>query len=101
MAVASTDGCFTECNSKFVEESAYTKEELHLLTIFNLTAASDLQLAFSQVSQMIRSPTAVPHFEVGAMLKFNRERGRLVISLVRDENFNPLHFAVSILPTYP
>eukprot|EP00613_Pedinella_sp_CCMP2098_P000279 CAMPEP_0171622116 /NCGR_PEP_ID=MMETSP0990-20121206/17041_1 /TAXON_ID=483369 /ORGANISM="non described non described, Strain CCMP2098" /LENGTH=350 /DNA_ID=CAMNT_0012187831 /DNA_START=17 /DNA_END=1069 /DNA_ORIENTATION=- len=98
MAVASMDGCFVECNGKFVEASGYSKEELLSLTIFNLTAAHDLHDTFAKVSQMLRSSSATPSsLEVRAVVKYNQERGRLAISLVRNEHEQPTHFSVCIV----
>lgn len=49
MAVATMDGCFVDCNQKFIDVSSYSKEELLKLTVFNLTAPQDLQDTFTQV----------------------------------------------------
>jgi PAS domain S-box-containing protein len=94
MAIATMDGCFVDCNKSFLRTTSYTMDELMKLTIFNLTAPSDLQQTFSKVSQMIRSTVDMPYFETRALLNFNRERGNLAISLVRDDHRRPIYFSV-------
>lgn len=67
MAIATMDGCFVDCNKSFLRTTSYTMDELMKLTIFNLTAPSDLQQTFSKVSQMIRSTVDMPYFETRAV----------------------------------
>ena len=67
MAIATMDGCFVDCNKKFLSVSAYERDELLKLTIFNLTAPADLQQTFSRVSQMLRSMEEMPSFQARAV----------------------------------
>jgi PAS domain-containing protein len=56
MAVASMGGAFVDCNQLFCQLSNYSKQEVCGMTIFNMTARSDLQRAFDQISQLISPP---------------------------------------------
>lgn len=60
IAIASMGGAFIDCNQLFCQLSNYTKQEVCALTIFNLTARQDLQLAFDQISQLISPPLDEP-----------------------------------------
>ncbi|EJK64575.1 hypothetical protein THAOC_14684 [Thalassiosira oceanica] len=53
MAIATLGGAFVDCNSIFSQLSEYTKEEVAVMTIFNMTSRADLQHAFDLISQMI------------------------------------------------
>lgn len=97
MAIATMDGCIVEANRRFMEVSQYPKGELLKLTIFNLTAPSDLQWTFSRVSQMLRSTEDSPAFVTNAVMKHNKERGSLSISLVRDDLRRPVYFCVCLI----
>lgn len=57
MAIASMGGAFVDCNSIFCQLSEYTREEVLSMTIFNMTAHTDLQHAFDLISQMITPPS--------------------------------------------
>jgi PAS domain S-box-containing protein len=57
MAIASMGGAFVDCNDIFCQLSDYTKEEVCTMTIFNMTARTDLQHAFDLISQMITPPS--------------------------------------------
>lgn len=56
MAIASMGGAFVDCNQLFCQLSNYEKQEVCGMTIFNMTARSDLQRAFDQISQLISPP---------------------------------------------
>eukprot|EP00617_Octactis_speculum_P005205 CAMPEP_0185793686 /NCGR_PEP_ID=MMETSP1174-20130828/159606_1 /TAXON_ID=35687 /ORGANISM="Dictyocha speculum, Strain CCMP1381" /LENGTH=659 /DNA_ID=CAMNT_0028488857 /DNA_START=165 /DNA_END=2141 /DNA_ORIENTATION=- len=99
MAIATMDGCLIDSNDEFLGASSYTREELLKLTIFNLTAASDLQETFGRVSQMLRSTEESPLFRIRAVMKHNEERGYLMVSLVRDDQRRPIYFFICSLPT--
>mmetsp|Transcript_2902 Transcript_2902/g.4898 ORF Transcript_2902/g.4898 Transcript_2902/m.4898 type:complete len:757 (-) Transcript_2902:212-2482(-) len=58
MAIASMGGAFVDCNDIFCQLSDYTKAEVCSMTIFNMTARTDLQHAFDLISQMITPPSA-------------------------------------------
>jgi len=97
MAIATMDGCFVDCNKRFLETSTYTLAELKRLTVFNLTAHADLQVTYTKVSQMLQSSEETPSFESRAVLKYNQERGKLSVSMVRDERRRPAYFSVCLL----
>merc|ERR1712216_902215 len=99
MAIATMDGCLVDGNDEFLGATSYTREELLKLTIFNLTAASDLQETFGRVSQTLRSTEDSPLFRIRAVMKHNEERGYLAISLVRDDQRRPIYFFICSLPT--
>jgi hypothetical protein len=98
-------GAFIDCNQIFSDLSQYSKQELCSLTIFNLTARSDLQHAFDLVSQMITPPNehsdntsaqASPSCILRGNMK-NRDDLGLNIALIRDEEGIAKCFCVSLI----
>jgi len=111
IAVASMGGGFIDCNKLFSQLSDYNKQELCSLTIFNLTARSDLQNAFDLISSMISPPTTettegeevpptVSQCTLRGAMK-NREDLGLSVSLVRDDNGVAKCFCVTLLKYAP
>ena len=106
-------GAFIDCNHLFTELSQYSKQEVCSLTIFNLTARSDLQHAFDLVSQMISPPSSEdnnnnnhPQQSPSCVLRGkmkNRTDLGLNITLIRDEDGIAKCFCVSLIknPTSP
>lgn len=90
-AIASMGGAFLDCNHLFSKLSGYSKLELCSLTIFNLTARQDLQIAFDQMSQLISPPTtaggkhALKPITLRGLLKNRTDLG-LSVSLVKGED---------------
>jgi hypothetical protein len=94
-------GSLIDCNDLFSMLSGYTKQELCALTVFNLTARSDLQNAFDLISQMI-SPSIIDGYEApkqvllrGAM-KSRSDLG-LCISLVRGDSGAAKCFCITLI----
>ncbi len=90
MAIASMGGAFVDCNDIFCKLSDYTKAEVCSMTIFNMTARTDLQHAFDLISQMITPPSAEDEQKKsntivlrGAMK--NRSDLGLSVSLIKGE----------------
>jgi len=96
MAIATIDGCFVDCNRKFIEASNYSLAELAKLTVFNLTAQHDLQATYMKVTKMLQTSEEAPSIESNAVLKYNQRRGKICIAMVRDERRRPVHFSVSL-----
>ncbi len=102
-------GAFIDCNQIFLELSQYSKQELLALTIFNLTARSDLQHAFDLVSQMITPPVGSDESNCGNILEQqspscvlrgnmkNRTDLGLNITLIRDDDGIAKCFCVSLI----
>lgn len=88
MAIASMGGAFLDCNQLFCQLSNYTKQEVCSLTIFNLTARQDLQLAFDQISQLISPPMDD---------KATRDRPKPVVFRGAMKNRNDLGLNVSLV----
>jgi len=94
-------GAFIDCNQLFTKLSNYSKQELCSLTIFNLTARTDLQQAFDLISQMISPPmdaaqdTKKPVILRGAM-KDRSDLG-LSINLVKGEDGIAKCFCVTLI----
>lgn len=79
MAIASLGGAFIDCNSIFCELSAYTKEEVCSMTIFNITSRQDLQHAFDLISQMI-TPTLENNYNGGnEQSKLGEDKASIVL----------------------
>jgi PAS domain-containing protein len=108
MAIASMGGAFIDCNQIFIELSQYSKQELLALTIFNLTARSDLQHAFDLVSQMITPPIGNDEDERNMQQQHspscvlrgnmkNRTDLGLNITLIRDDDGIAKCFCVSLI----
>lgn len=94
-------GAFIDCNQLFAQLTGFTKQELCSLTIFNLTARTDLQQAFEQISQMISPPMdssqgdPKPVVLRGAM-KTRTDLG-LSIALVKGEDGIAKNFCVTVV----
>ncbi len=100
-------GAFIDCNHFFTELSQYSKQEVCSLTIFNLTARSDLQHAFDLVSQMIsppsigdndadNNPPQSPSCVLRGNMKSRSDLG-LNITLIRDDDGIAKCFCVSLI----
>lgn len=106
MAIASMGGAFIECNILFTQLSQFTKQQVCSMTVFNLTAKSDLQPAFEKISEMI-SPkmdrTGDPPSCVfrGAMKQ--REDIGLHVTLIKGDDNVAKNFCVTLIknPTGP
>jgi len=100
-------GAFIDCNQLFSQLTGYTKQELCSLTIFNLTARTDLQQAFEQISQMISPPmdnrqdSPKPVVLRGTM-KTRTDLG-LSVALVKGEDGIAKNFCITVVknPTSP
>lgn len=90
MAIASMGGAFIDCNQLFCQLSNYTKQEVCSLTIFNLTARQDLQLAFDQISQLISPP-------MDDSVTISRERPKPTVFRGAMKTRNDLGLSVSLV----
>jgi len=84
IAIASMGGAFIDCNQLFCQLSNYSKQEVCALTVFNLTARQDLQLAFDQISQLISPPIGE---EAASLSQSNSGMSQLTTS--QDESSLP------------
>ncbi len=109
MAIASMGGAFIDCNKLFGQLSEYSKQEVCSMTIFNITARSDLQHAFDLISQMLSAPTdsAGGNNNQGSCvlrssLK-NREDLGLSVTLIKGDDGVAKCFCVTLVlnPTSP
>lgn len=108
MAVASMGGSVVDANDLFCRLTNYTREELRSMTIFNLTARSDLYQAFDRISAMIEG-AAAPSDRIlndPIILKGTTKNGSidlgLSISLIRDSKDGVLKcFCVTLLKGVP
>lgn len=94
-------GAFIDCNQLFCQLSNYTKQELCSLTIFNLTARSDLQQAFDLISHMISPPMdssqeALKTVVLRGAMKNRTDLG-LSIALVKGEDGIAKCFCVTLI----
>ena len=90
MAIASMGGAFVDCNDIFCQLSAYTKEEVCSMTIFNMTARTDLQHAFDLISQMITPPSPDDQLKKASAIVLrgamkNRSDLGLSVSLIKGD----------------
>ena len=86
IAIASMGGAFIDCNQLFCQLSNYSKQEVCALTVFNLTARQDLQLAFDQISQLISPPIVE---EAASMSQSNSGMSQLTTTTTQDESSLP------------
>lgn len=99
MAIASMGGAFIDCNQLFCQLSNYTKQEVCSLTVFNLTARQDLQLAFDLISQLISPPMEGPvnkAISVRGSFKNRNDLG-LCVNIVKGEDGIAKCFCVTII----
>jgi PAS domain-containing protein len=112
MAIATMGGSFIDCNPAFTKLSNYTKEELKVTTIFNLTSREDLQGAFDMMSQLITpmnfesasvtslGSVAQPPVVLRSSIPHRTDLG-LSVSLIRGDDGVARYFNVTLvkLPT--
>jgi hypothetical protein len=108
MAIASMGGAFIDCNKLFCQLSEYAKQEVCSMTIFNITARSDLQHAFDLISQMLSAPTDTACNSQGSSCVLrsslkNREDLGLSVTLIKGEDGVAKCFCVTLVlnPTSP
>jgi PAS domain-containing protein len=111
MAVASMGGSIVDANDLFCRLAGYKREELKSMTIFNLTARSDLYNAFDRISAMIEGAAALPDNSSAALnpiilqgtTKNQTKEMGLSISLIRDEEKEGVLkcFCVTLLESVP
>jgi len=87
MAIASMGGAFVDCNDIFCQLSEYTKEEVCSMTIFNMTARTDLQHAFDLISQMITPPS----------VEDQQKKSNTIVLRGAMKNRNDLGISVSLI----
>lgn len=87
MAIASMGGAFVDCNDIFCQLSEYTKEEVCSMTIFNITARTDLQHAFDLISQMITPPS----------VEDQQKKSNTIVLRGAMKNRNDLGISVSLI----
>lgn len=108
MAIASMGGAFIDCNKLFCQLSEYTKQEVCSMTIFNVTARSDLQHAFDLISQMLSGPgdatgsSATSSCVLRSSLKSREDLG-LSVTLIKGDDSIAKCFCVTLVlnPTSP
>jgi len=111
MAVASMGGAIVDANDLFCRLSGYSREELRAMTIFNLTARTDLYHAFDRISAMIEGEAVKEESsEAGASepitlqgsVKNGVQDWGLSISLIKSEKDRILKcFCVTLLKGVP
>jgi len=108
MAIASMGGAFIDCNKLFCQLSEYSKQDVCSMTIFNITARSDLQHAFDLISQMLSAPTDPTGNaqESSCVLRSslkNREDLGLSVTLIKGDDGVAKCFCVTLVlnPTSP
>jgi hypothetical protein len=108
MAIASMGGAFIDCNRLFCQLSEFSKQEVCSMTIFNVTARSDLQHAFDLISQMLSAPSdsagnpQACSCVLRSSLK-NREDLGLSVTLIKGDDGVAKCFCVTLVlnPTSP
>ncbi|GER91471.1 hypothetical protein KDW_56330 [Dictyobacter vulcani] len=93
MAHASLDGNFLQVNQKLCDIVGYTRSELLLLTFQAITYPADLKTDLAYVEQLLSGERSTYAMEK----RYIRANGSLVwinltVSLVRDQDGNPLYF---------
>eukprot|EP00633_Aureoumbra_lagunensis_P007673 CAMPEP_0197318280 /NCGR_PEP_ID=MMETSP0891-20130614/50289_1 /TAXON_ID=44058 ORGANISM="Aureoumbra lagunensis, Strain CCMP1510" /NCGR_SAMPLE_ID=MMETSP0891 /ASSEMBLY_ACC=CAM_ASM_000534 /LENGTH=958 /DNA_ID=CAMNT_0042808639 /DNA_START=85 /DNA_END=2961 /DNA_ORIENTATION=- len=98
LAVVSLDGTFMRVNAKFIEVCGYSADELSQRTIFNLVAPSQLHVAFSYVSLVLRGVDPASHLVVYAVTRDGKPASyAMAVSLVAHDGA-PRYFSTSLAP---
>ncbi|GAB4380716.1 MAG: hypothetical protein Kow0075_12190 [Salibacteraceae bacterium] len=97
MAIVSTEGKWLKVNKKVCEYLGYTEVELLSTTFQDITHPDDLDLDLNYVHQMLRGEIDTYQMEK----RYFRKDGSIIwvllsVSLVWDENDEPLHFVSQI-----
>ncbi|KAG5180422.1 hypothetical protein JKP88DRAFT_166633 [Tribonema minus] len=102
LAVCSINGNIVECNSRMCVATGFRRDELLLLTVFNLVADAYLQRSFALISGALSAPAAAgappQHVDLPCKVRDGRPGGVLSVSLVRDDIMRPRFFAISMSP---
>jgi PAS domain-containing protein len=100
MAIASMGGAFIDCNKLFCQLSAYSKQEVCSMTVFNLTSRQDLQPAFDLISQMLSAPADPSSASTSCVLrgsfKHRNDLG-LDVTLIKGEDGVAKCFCVTLI----
>lgn len=111
MAIATMGGSFIDCNVAFSQLSGYTKQELKIMTVFNITTREDLQGAFDMMSKLITPPSPggldedgnsidsgkfQPPVILRSAIKHRSDLG-LSVSMIRDDDGIARYFNVTLV----
>jgi PAS domain S-box-containing protein len=97
IAIISLDGHWTKVNSALIQIVGYSSEELFELTFQDITHPDDLEVDLAYVQQILAGTIETYQMEK----RYFHKQGHIIwvllnVSLVRDEQGNPLHFISQI-----
>ena len=97
MAIVDTTGRWIEVNKSLCNIVGYTEEELSKLTFQDITHPDDLGIDLQNLKELVSGERNFYHMEKRYIHK-NGETVYIIlsVSLVRDDNGNPLHFVSQI-----
>ena len=97
MAITSKDGKFQKVNKSFTQMLGYTEEELLTKTFKEITHPEDLKRDVKLVDKLLYSDKDYFQIEKRYLHKSGKEVwAMLSVSLVRNENKEPIHFVAQI-----
>ncbi len=102
MAILDLNGQWLEVNSALCKMMGYSAEELKKLTFQDITHPDDLEVDLEHVDNLVSGKISFSHIEK----RYLHKEGRIVhtqlsVSIVRDENDNPLYFVSQITDITP
>ncbi|KAJ8599991.1 hypothetical protein CTAYLR_001820 [Chrysophaeum taylorii] len=98
LAVVALDGSFIRVNQKFIEVCGYARDELAERTIFNLTSPTQLHVAFSYVSLVLRGIDPASHLVVYAVTREGKPAPYAIAVSVVAHDSGPRYFSTSLVP---
>ncbi len=102
MAILDLSGQWLEVNNTLCKMLGYTPDELKTLTFQDITHPDDLEVDLDYVDDLVSGKISFCHIEKRYLHK-NGDivHAQLSVSIVRDENDNPLYFVAQITDITP
>ncbi|MBQ0733329.1 PAS domain S-box protein [Aquimarina celericrescens] len=102
MAILDLSGQWLEVNNTLCKMVGYTPDELKTLTFQDITHPDDLEVHLGYVDDLVSNKISFCHIEKRYLHK-NGDivHAQLSVSIVRDENDNPLYFVAQITDITP
>lgn len=98
IAMVGTDRYFQKCNRSFIDFIGYSQSELEKMKIEDITFPEDVNLGRAEMGAIIAGNMETANFQKRYVRKNGDIKwGEINISLIKDEQGNPLYFLPAIL----